>query len=240
MIRPTVMLIAEDHTGWPAVTRPPAAGGLGFDATWWVDFYHHLMGDSDMAGGKARLIRQAGFGGDEPLAFDTFAGALYDTRYNRIVFHKSHDEAGNAGSTARTLRTAVNHARLEGETRVVAEARSRVAFGLSVLSAGTPMFFMVDILWQSSADRVLAFKRWSGDEEVIIFASLNNRPFDQGYTISKDLLGIPNAGWKEIFNSDAAIYGGHNVGNAGATIASSDARLNVKIPANGFVLFVKQ
>ena len=32
MIRPTVMLIAEDHTGWDAVTKPPAQGGLGFDA----------------------------------------------------------------------------------------------------------------------------------------------------------------------------------------------------------------
>ena len=29
MIRPTAMLIAEDHTGWDAVTKPPAQGGLG-------------------------------------------------------------------------------------------------------------------------------------------------------------------------------------------------------------------
>ena len=36
MIRPTAMLIAEDHTGWDAVTKPPAQGGLGFDATWEV------------------------------------------------------------------------------------------------------------------------------------------------------------------------------------------------------------
>ena len=32
LIRPTVLLIAEDHTGWDAVTRPPDSGGLGFDA----------------------------------------------------------------------------------------------------------------------------------------------------------------------------------------------------------------
>jgi 1,4-alpha-glucan branching enzyme len=56
MIHPTVMLIAEDHSEWDAVTKPPAAGGLGFDATWYAAFYHNLTGDSDMAGGAARLI----------------------------------------------------------------------------------------------------------------------------------------------------------------------------------------
>ena len=53
MIRPTAMLIAEDHTGWDAVTKPPAQGGLGFDATWDVAFYHSLVGDSEMAGDRA-------------------------------------------------------------------------------------------------------------------------------------------------------------------------------------------
>jgi 1,4-alpha-glucan branching enzyme len=33
MICPTAILIAEDHTGWDAVTKPPAQGGLGFDGT---------------------------------------------------------------------------------------------------------------------------------------------------------------------------------------------------------------
>jgi hypothetical protein len=60
MIRPTVMLIAEDHTGWDAVTKVPTVGGLGFDATWLADLYHHLIGDADAAGGAARLIRDAG------------------------------------------------------------------------------------------------------------------------------------------------------------------------------------
>jgi len=27
-------LIAEDHTGWDAVTKSPAQGGLGFNAKW--------------------------------------------------------------------------------------------------------------------------------------------------------------------------------------------------------------
>lgn len=294
MIKPTVMLIAEDHTGWDAVTKPPAQGGLGFNAKWELAFYHQLIGDSDMAGNRARLLKQAGFGGNEPLQMDWFASALYNSRFNQVVFHESHDEAGNAGGTARTLVTAVNGAPVIGATRSAAEARSRVCFGLSLLSAGTPMFFMgeeigaqkrytfdhfllnreniigerigngkalfhfyqdlislnrrlrsirsqdIDILHVSNSNRVIAFKRWRGDEEVIIVASFNNTAFADGYVIEKDLLAIPNAGWKEIFNSDAAIYGGQNRGNGGATIPSNQGSLNITVPANGFVVLVKQ
>jgi 1,4-alpha-glucan branching enzyme len=98
----------------------------------------------------------------------------------------------------------------------------------------------IDIVHQWNPNRVIAFKRWNGDEEVIIVASLNNTSFSNGYVIEKDLLAMPNAGWKEIFNSDAAIYGGQNMGNGGATIPSKQGRLNVVIPANGFMVFVKQ
>jgi 1,4-alpha-glucan branching enzyme len=259
-----------------------------------VAFYHNLIGDSDMAGNRSRLLKRAGFGGNEPLPMDWFSGALYGSRYNQVVFHESHDEAGNAGGTARTMVTAVNGAPLVDATRIAAEARTRVCFGLSLLSAGTPMFLMgeeigaqkpytydnfvsnrenilgerngngrnlfrfyqdlitlsrrlrsirsnnIDILHQWNANRVIAFKRWTGEEEVIVAASLNNTAFASGYQIEKDLLAIPNAGWKEIFNSDAAIYGGQNMGNSGATILSNQGCLNIIIPANGFVVFAKQ
>jgi 1,4-alpha-glucan branching enzyme len=98
----------------------------------------------------------------------------------------------------------------------------------------------IDILHQSNSNRVIAFKRWQGAEEVIVVASLNNSAFAGGYVIEKDLLAIPNEGWKEVFNSDAAAYGGQNTGNGGAVIASDRGRLNVVIPASGFVVFVKQ
>jgi pullulanase/glycogen debranching enzyme len=43
MIRPTTMLIAEDHTGWDAVTKSPAQGGLGFNAKSELAFYHSFV-----------------------------------------------------------------------------------------------------------------------------------------------------------------------------------------------------
>lgn len=294
MIKPTVMLVAEDHTGWDAVTEPPAQGGLGFNARWQLAFYHNLIGDSVMAGDRALLLKRAGFGGNEPLPMDQFSGALYDTGNKQVVFHESHDEAGNAGGTDRTIVTAVNGAAIFGATRLAAEARSRVCCGLSILSAATPMFFMgeeigaqkryryddfllnredilgertgngsalfrfyqdlislsgrlrsvrshnIDILHQSNSNRVIAFKRWIANEQIIVLASLNNDAFSNGYRIEKDSLAIPDGVWKEIFNSDSSLYGGRNIGNGGASIPASQGAFNAVIPANGLVVLVKQ
>ncbi len=142
LIKPGVMLIAEDYTGWPAVTEAPDAGGLGFDSTWFAEYYHQLIGDSNAAGGKARLIATAGTGGDGSLDIEQFAGTLYNTMTNKIVYHESHDEAGNDSGTQRTIVVAVNASPLIGAIRDYAEARCRAAFALSLFSAGTPMFFM--------------------------------------------------------------------------------------------------
>ncbi len=294
MIRPSAFLVAEDHTGWPEVTRPVGEGGLGFDATWNADFYHHLIGDADAAKGKARLLWRSGKGGDEPLPMGDFAGALQATRLAHVVYHESHDEAGNSGGTGRTMVTAVDSAPLCGPTRDVAEARARIAFGLSLLSAGTPMFFMgeevaarkryghadflqnrediaaeragagapmfrfyqdlirlrlrlrsirtrsLEVLHACDATRVIAFKRWSGDEQVMVVANLANHPHLQGYRIARDALAVPDGLWREVLNSDAAAYGGANVGNCGAALRSSGGALQPVLPARGLLVLVRE
>jgi len=293
LIRPAALLIAEDHTGWAAVTQSPDIGGLGFDSTWCAAFYHNLIGDSDMAGGAARLIKNAGAGDDSPLAIEQFAGVLYDSRLNQIVYNESHDEAGNAGGTQRTIVCAVNGAPLLGATRDAAEARCRAAFGLTLLSAGTPMFFMgeeigarklykydtfmqnredlfgdragiganlfrfyqeaiklsrshpaarslqIDILHAIGANRVIAFTRSAGNDMLLIVASLANRPYLNGYVVQTDPSRLPDGSWREIFNSDAFIYGGKGVGNFGADIPVSGGRFQANLPASGFLIFQK-
>jgi len=209
-------------------------------------------------------------------------------------FFPNHDEAGNAGGTARTILVAVNHAPLFGPTRTVAKARCRLCYGLSLLSAATPMFFIgeevgsqqpyrfdsfidhreniiglrngiggsmfhfyqdlislrkrlesirshnINILHKSNRNLVIAFKRWSGNQEVIVVASLNNSAFSNGYTVLKDTTAISNTSWKEVFNSDSAFYDGENIGNNGKAIQVTNNRLSVVLPANGFVVFVRQ
>jgi 1,4-alpha-glucan branching enzyme len=286
------MLIAEDHSGWDLVTQPPEVGGLGFDATWFAAFYHNLIGDSDMAGGRARLLKFAGYGDNGPLDMGQFAGVLYDSKNNVVVYHESHDEAGNSGGSMRTLPCAVNSAEIIGLTRSYAEARSRVVFGLSLFSAGTPMFFMgeeigaqksytwdkfmqnredligdragiganlfrfyqdairfsrrhsavraqtIDIVHVNDDARVIAFTRFAGSDQLLVVASLNNNSFSE-YLVQTESWRLPDGTWREVFNSDAALYGGNNVGNAGAGLPVADGSIQITLPANGFVVFEK-
>jgi len=289
LIKPTVMLIAEDHSGWSAVTEPPDKGGLGFDAYWYADFYHHLIGDTDKGSDYAKLIKTCGFGDDRPLAIDYFVGALRHAGNRTVVYHESHDEAGNAKFSGRTIAVAVNRATLSGETRRWAEARCRLACGLNMLSPGVPMFFMgeevgfqkdypYDLFLSQREDflrerggnganlfrfyqdiiklrrrkpalrtaelvplhvrndnRVLVFRRSLENEHFVVFASFNNFAFADGYRVNE--AEIPDGAWREIFNSDAAVYGGSNVGNGGMVRQSRYGSMDAVIPANGFVVF---
>jgi 1,4-alpha-glucan branching enzyme len=288
IVNPGAFLIAEDHTGWSAMTQSVDQGGVGFDSVWYADFYHHLIGDGNYGDNYAKLLKNAGFGSGSPLNMDYFAGALLATQYNKIPYHESHDEAGNETNTERTIVTAVNSAPLIGDTRKYAEGRSRFCFGMAALSAGTPMFLMgeeigaakyfkydtfapnkedligertgdgkllyrfyqdliamvnakpaarsrsIDVIYTHNANRVIAFTRSSGTQQLLVMASLNDAPFALGY-----VMGAPAGGWREFFNSDAGIYGGDNVGNGGATLQANNGQINAVIPAHGFVVFEK-
>ncbi|MFO1154042.1 MAG: alpha-amylase family glycosyl hydrolase [Rhodospirillales bacterium] len=150
LISPRVFLIAEDHSGWSVVTEPNDDAGLGFQAVWYADYYHHLIGDAQNDPRRARLLKFAGYGDDRALNMTWFAGELAGSGSRRIIYHESHDEAGNSyyeegGQrvySARTISVAVNNASLVGQTRRYAEARTRVVAGITLLAAAVPMFFM--------------------------------------------------------------------------------------------------
>jgi 1,4-alpha-glucan branching enzyme len=146
LIKPTTILTCEDHSEWVLVTEHPDGAGLGFDATWYSNFYHNLIGDTGRGPECANLLHTAGMGGNGELAMDRFAGILAATGRKTVVYHESHDEAGNSEHSARTLMTAIaadSHAPPpEGELRAIAEARCRFVAGMTLLSAGTPMFLM--------------------------------------------------------------------------------------------------
>jgi 1,4-alpha-glucan branching enzyme len=71
-------------------------------------------------------------------------------------------------------------------------------------------------------------------EPMLVAATFANQPFEHGYS-----LAAPDGWWQEIFNSDAAIYGGNNIGNASATLPAANGSINLVIPANGFVVLQK-
>lgn len=291
LIRPTTLLTCEDHSDWVLVTEPPDGAGLGFDATWYSNYYHNLIGDTGRGEECANLLRTAGMGGDGELAMDRFAEVLTKTGRDTVVYHESHDEAGNSEHSGRTLMVAIAAGKdtpaPEGELRGIAEARVRFVAGMTFLSAGTPMFLMgeevgavkdftydgflenredlrgeragtgrflfrfyadiirlrrrhrtlstpnLEIMNVHNADRVLAFHRWRGPEHYLVVATLSDAGFPDGYTVNvpHDATGA----WRELFTSDASIYGGGGITNEG-DISVEDGQMSVKLPPRGFVV----
>jgi 1,4-alpha-glucan branching enzyme len=300
LLAPHVWLVAEDHSGWSAVVQPTSQGGLGFEATWHSDFYHHLIGDAQNDPSRARLIKLAGYGDNRPLAMTWFAGELAAGNLSHVVYHESHDEAGNSyymenGTpvhSARTIMVAVNNSPLVGATRRYAEARVHFAAGMTLLGASIPLFFMgeevgaslpyryadfaqegredfpalrqgegaqlfrfyadlirlrlarpslrtgnIDVVHVHDSNRVLAFRRWEGPEELLVLSTLSNSSFADGYSIQNTRL--VDGQWREIFNSDRTEYGGNGLGNPG-TIAANGGVFSARLPANSVLVFQRQ
>jgi 1,4-alpha-glucan branching enzyme len=98
----------------------------------------------------------------------------------------------------------------------------------------------IDVIWAHDGTRVLAFTRRDGTTELLVVASFANRPYGDGYVMSTSADRLPTGWWREVFNSDAERYGGDNVGNFGAALPCRDGRIDVRLPANGFVVLQRQ
>jgi 1,4-alpha-glucan branching enzyme len=96
----------------------------------------------------------------------------------------------------------------------------------------------IEVAYTHNDNRIIAFRRWDGDQNFLVIASFNNRPFNSpSYTLVSDKLGDEN--WHEIFNSDAAAYGGANVGNGGQTLSARNQQFTCVLPANGLIAFAR-
>ena len=96
---------------------------------------------------------------------------------------------------------------------------------------------IIEILHTHDANRMLAFRRWQGSEDLLIMASLNNIPFTDGYVIQNGTIAAGQ--WREIFNSDAAVYGGSGLANQ-ELISSARGIFTVRVPANSVLVFKRQ
>jgi 1,4-alpha-glucan branching enzyme len=97
----------------------------------------------------------------------------------------------------------------------------------------------IDVIHVLGGNRVIAFTRFAGTDRLLLVASLRNQPFLDGYMIDTDPSRMPDGLWREVFNSDATIYGGNNIGNFGADVPATGGRLQIRIPANALLVFQK-
>jgi 1,4-alpha-glucan branching enzyme len=251
---PGALVIAEESTAWPLVTRPTYVGGLGFSMKWnlgWMHDtleyfrrdpvhrrYHHdrltfsqlyaysenfvlPLSHDEVVHGKGSLFGK--MPGDDWQRFANLRLLLsYQWTHpgKKLLF--MGQEFGQRGEWSHETGPdwgALGDPRHAGVQRLVRD--------LNRLYRELPAMHRHDFdgegfAWIDCDDRdqsVLAFQRRAGDAFVVVVHNFTP-VVREGYRV-----GVPAGGaYRELLNSDASIYGGSNVGNAGLVRAQTEPR----------------
>ncbi len=250
---PGTLMIAEESTAWPQVSRPTYLGGLGFSMKWnmgWMHdilsylekdpiyrhFHHDLLtfgllyaftenfmlpfSHDEVVHGKGSMLDK--MPGDE---WQKFAGLrlLYSFMFTypgkKLLFQGCElgqdKEWDFDGEVDWGLLALAPH---QGVRRIVSD--------LNRLYLEQPALHQVDfesdgfewIDCHDSSQSVLSYVRKDRGGERIIVVALNFTPVPRdNYRIGVPLPGF----YREALNSDAALYGGSNVGNQGGAESES-------------------
>jgi 1,4-alpha-glucan branching enzyme len=252
---PGAMMIAEESTAWPGVTRPISEGGLGFSYKWnmgWMHdtlrylerdpvhrHYHHdditfgllyafserfmlpLSHDEVVHGKRSLIGKMPGDPWERFANLRTYLGFMWAHPGKKLLFM-----GGEIAQEAEWSHDSeVEWYRL-GEP--VHAGVQRLLRDLNRIYVSTSALHQRDceasgfrwVIGDDRANSVFAFLRHAADASSPILSVCNMTPVPRhGYRV-----GVPRAGiWREIFNSDSRLYGGSNMGNAGAVHTTQGA-----------------
>ncbi len=251
---PGAVLIAEESTAWPGVTRAPDDGGLGFAYKWnmgWMhDTLHYMHEDpihrrwhhdsitfglvyafserfvlplshDEVVYGKGSLIgRMPGDRWQKFANLRAYLAFMWTHPGKKLLFMggefaQEHEWNHDAELGWHLLDDAC-HA---GVQRTVRD--------LNRLYRDLPALHRRDaegdgfrwVVLDDRANSVFAFLRCGGPDDRPALTVCNFTPVPRlSYR-----LGVPcGGGWREVFNSDAEIYGGSNMGNGGWVEAAAE------------------
>ena len=273
-LTPHAILIAEESTSFPSITRPPEQGGLGFHYKWnmgWMnDFlsyiqhepihrkYHHnqltfsmvyaysenfiqVFSHDEVVHGKGSMLGK--MPGDN---WQKFANLRLTYAFQYAHPGKKLNFMGNEFGQFREW----NEKRSLDWHLVSWDSHGKVLLMMKVLNhiyKENAPFWEIDHyytgfewIWCDDADNsIVSFVR-KDDHGNMILCVFNFTP-----VVRNDYrLGAPARGaWKEIFNTDAAMFGGSNVGNLGEVWTQDipwqnrEWSLNIKLPPLAAVYF---
>jgi 1,4-alpha-glucan branching enzyme len=285
---PGIMMIAEESTAWPGVTRPVHLGGLGFGLKWNLGWMHDTLSylskdpvfrhyhqneitfsmiyafsenfvlplsHDEVVHGKGSLLSK--MPGDE---WKRFAGLRALLAYQwahpgkQLLFMGS--EFGQAAEWSE--QTGVDWQALQDSRPDTPLHRGvqELVRDLNQAYLDHPALWRRDFTpdgfrWIDASDtggNVLAFLRFAGDGAT----GPRARPVACMVNFSGDphldyRIGLPSAGrWREVINTDAAVYGGSGVGNLGAVEATDEpshgqpASVALTLPPLGVLLLVPE
>jgi 1,4-alpha-glucan branching enzyme len=248
---PGAVLIAEESTAWPGVSRPADEGGLGFDYKWnmgWMhDTLHYIqenpvhrrwhhdnitfglvyafserfvlpLSHDEVVYGKRSLIGK--MPGDVWQRFANlraYLAFMWTHPGKKLLFM-----GGEFGQEAEWNHdteldwSLLDDARHAGLQRLVRDLNARYRETPALhRNDSSPEGFRWVVLHDREAS-VFAYLRFGAPEDPPVLVVCNFTPVPRsGYR-----LGVPRGGyWREVLNSDAAVYGGSNMGNAGGAEA---------------------
>ena len=270
---PGSFTIAEESTAWPAVTRPDWVGGLGFSMKWnmgWMHDtlaylhedpvhrrYHHErltfgmlyafsenfvlpLSHDEVVHGKGSLL--ARMPGDDWQRFANLRLLFsYQLTYpgKKLLFMGGEFAMPGEWTHDRELPWALLQEPRHAGVRDLVRDLNRLYVSEQAFHAcdfGQEGFEWVDC--HDSLQSVVSYLRIGAGEQLLVI--LNFTPVVR----SAYRIGVPNAGpYTELFNSDAASYGGSNVGNQGGVVAEASPwmgrpySLSLTLPPLGALVF---
>lgn len=268
---PDVQTYAEESTSWPAVSKPTYLGGLGFGLKWdmgWMHDtleyiskepvhrkYHHnqltfrmiyaftenfilpLSHDEVVHGKGALLAKMPGDVWQKFANLRLLFAYQFSQPGKKLLFMGGEfgqwNEWKHDTSLEWNLLQFDPHRKLQSWVRDLNHAY-RQEPALHVLDANPVGFEWVDC--NDYETGVISFLRKGAGEMMLVVCNFTPVP-RYNYKV-----GVPRGGWwREVLNSDAEIYGGGNVGNAGGRDAywqrwhGRDFTLEVTVPPLGAV-----
>jgi 1,4-alpha-glucan branching enzyme len=272
---PDVMMIAEESTAWPQVSRPTYLGGLGFGFKWNMGWMHDVLdymskdpifrsyqnnkitfslvyaftenfvlpfSHDEVVYGKGSMLRK--IPGDDWQKFANLRllyGFMFGHPGKKILFmgnefgqwsEWNHDASLDWDLLEDPLHAGMRH--WLGDLNAL--YRSDPA--LHQLDSNAAGFEWVDC--NDTQRSIISFLRQGRNpHEQLLFVCNFTPVVRQNYRV-----GVPVDGlWKEILNSDAALYGGSDKGNFGGLSAmplpihGRPFSLNMTLPPLGIVIF---
>jgi 1,4-alpha-glucan branching enzyme len=254
---PGAITIAEESTAWPGVTAALADGGLGFSYKWNMGWMHDTLSylahdpihrpwhhndltfgllyafserfilplsHDEVVHGKGSLYGRApGDPWQKRANLRAYFGFMWTHPGKKLLFMGGEigqkEEWSHDGEIAWDILNEQGHA---GIQRLIGDLNRLYAREPALNGDADPQGFRW-IVGDDAGQSVYAYARQHDNAKPLV-AIINMTPVPREHY----RIGVPFAGrWREIINTDAAIYGGANLGNAGGAVTEPE-------PAHGF------
>ena len=199
---PYAIMIAEESTAYPYVTKPVDEGGLGFDYKWNMGWMNDVLSYVVVHGKKSLLDKQFGSYEDKFAGVRAFMGYMIAHPGKKLMFMGSEfgqfKEWNYKEGLEFFLKDYEKHNKLD---RFFTEL-NRFYLVSEALYGDDDGWDGFEWIAADDADKnSLAFIRKCGENEII--AAINFSGADIKYRI-----GVPKGSYKVAFDSDKQVYGG--------------------------------